>query len=168
MGIKSFTGKIHTGSVNINLFPDVNIIVGLNGSGKTLLLQALAREAIKEGIPFAFWPPAEGLASRVSPAAFSWFTKNNGEIADHKIDLEHLSGGATRFLALVTFILDNKDRDILLIDTPETGLHLSLQKVLIDLIRSMTNAQLIIATHSPGITMKGWFDKVQEMHNILS
>lgn len=162
--MKSFEGKIHVGHVALNLFPDVNIIVGLNGSGKTLLLEALRSEAAQKRVSYGFW--SEEGRSRVSPAAMEWFA--NEGLGDHKIDLGHLSRGARRFLALITFILDHKDHEILLIDTPETGLHLSLQKVLIDLIRSITDAQLVITTHSPGIPMQGWLDKVQEIHKIIS
>ena len=54
-------------------------------------------------------------------------------------------------------------------DEPESSLHLEWQESLIDnLLQLNEHAQIIIATHSPGILMKGWLNHVTEIENITT
>lgn len=64
--------------------------------------------------------------------------------------------------------LTNKDEScVFIMDEPEISLHLEWQKNLINYIQMLNeDAQIIIATHSPGIAMEGWLDKTFEMHKL--
>lgn len=69
-----------------------------------------------------------------------------------------LSAGEKQILIilLTTLVQDNQPA-IMIMDEPEVSLHTDWQKDLIDNIRKLNeNVQLIIATHSPAMIMKGW------------
>jgi predicted ATP-dependent endonuclease of OLD family len=52
-------------------------------------------------------------------------------------------------------------------DEPEISLHLDWQRKLIGYIRELNpNVQIIMSTHSPGIIIEGWQDKVFEVSDI--
>lgn len=58
---------------------------------------------------------------------------------------------------------------LLLIDTPETFLHSSAQKIIIESIQKINpNIQLLITTHSPGILMNGGLNWIVNMSEILT
>lgn len=79
-----------------------------------------------------------------------------------------LSAGEKQLLLILLKVLlqDNKPA-LLIMDEPEISMHLEWQEQLIDMILQLNeNVQLIIATHSPAIMMKGWLDKATEMHEI--
>lgn len=78
------------------------------------------------------------------------------------------SGEKQMLIILLKVFLQNNQPAILLMDEPESSLHLAWQEVLIDYLRQLNeHVQIIIATHSPGIMMKGWMDKVTEMETIV-
>lgn len=81
-----------------------------------------------------------------------------------------LSAGEKQILIiLLKTLLQNNQSAILLMDEPEISLHLAWQERLIDdILKLNEQAQIIIATHSPGIMMKGWLDKVTEMESITT
>lgn len=81
-----------------------------------------------------------------------------------------LSSGEKQILIiLLKVLLHNNRPTILLMDEPESSLHLAWQERLIDSILQLNEQiQLIIATHSPGIMMQGWLDKVTEIENITT
>lgn len=79
-----------------------------------------------------------------------------------------LSSGEKQVLLILlsALIQDNKPY-ILIMDEPEISLHIDWQEQLIQVIRSLNeNVQVILATHSPALVMKGWMDKVTEMEEI--
>jgi energy-coupling factor transporter ATP-binding protein EcfA2 len=80
-----------------------------------------------------------------------------------------LSSGEKQILIiLLTVLLQDNKPSILFMDEPEVSLHIDWQKKLIQYIRELNpNVQVIIATHSPGIIMEGWADKVFEMSDLL-
>jgi energy-coupling factor transporter ATP-binding protein EcfA2 len=86
-----------------------------------------------------------------------------------KIHWYDLSSGEKQLLIiLLTVLCQDEKPAILMMDEPEISLHLEWQKELIKIIRTINpNCQLIIVTHSPGIIMNGWFDKVLEINDIL-
>lgn len=89
-------------------------------------------------------------------------------LGDTEINAYQLSSGEKQLLVILLTVLvqDNKP-SILLMDEPEISLHLDWQENLINYIRELNpNAQLIIATHSPGLIMGGWFDKVFELSDL--
>ena len=52
-------------------------------------------------------------------------------------------------------------------DEPEISLHIEWQENLIKWIHQLYNkVQIIIATHSPGVMMGGWYDKVKKIEDL--
>lgn len=78
------------------------------------------------------------------------------------IDLELLSSGEKWLILLLLRVFLAEEAPILiLIDEPESSLHISWQQDLISgLVKMNPNAQFIITTHSPSIFAKGWQDKI--------
>ncbi len=77
------------------------------------------------------------------------------------------SGEKQRLIILLKVLLHNNQPSILVMDEPESSLHLEWQERLIEIILELNeHIQIIIATHSPGIMMKGWLDKVTEIETI--
>ncbi len=76
-----------------------------------------------------------------------------------------LSSGEKQLIIILLTALIQEDRNfVLFIDEPEISLHTDWQEKLIDNIKSLnSNAQIIIATHSPSIVLDGWMDKVFEL-----
>lgn len=100
------------------------------------------------------------------------FDKNNSIIFNKKekqITPYQLSSGEKQILILfLTVVLQENNPSIILMDEPEISLHLSWQLKLIEMLQALNpNAQLIIATHSPGVFTKGWKDKVVKMEDII-
>lgn len=91
------------------------------------------------------------------------------KIDDTTITPYQLSSGEKQLLIiLLTALVQDGQPFIFLLDEPEISLHLDWQEQLIEIIRTLNpNCQLIIVTHSPGIMMDGWLDKVTEMKNIV-
>jgi ABC-type lipoprotein export system ATPase subunit len=81
-----------------------------------------------------------------------------------------LSAGEKQLLIILLTALIQEDRSfVLFIDEPEISLHTDWQENLIDNIISLnSNAQIIIATHSPSIVLNGWMDKVFEIPEIIT
>lgn len=77
------------------------------------------------------------------------------------------SGEKQVLIILLSVLIQDNEPYILIMDEPEISLHIDWQEILIKLIRSLNNhVQVILATHSPGLVMKGWTDKVTEMEDI--
>jgi len=81
-----------------------------------------------------------------------------------------LSSGEKQMLAiLLTVLVEDGKPYVLFMDEPEVSLHIEWQKRLIDLILELNpNVQIILATHSPAVIMKGWLDKVTEVSDITT
>ena len=87
-----------------------------------------------------------------------------------KLTPYQLSSGEKQILVILLTVLvqDNKP-SILFMDEPEISLHLDWQRKLIQYIKELNpNVQIILATHSPGIILEGWRDKVTEMTEIIT
>jgi len=83
---------------------------------------------------------------------------------------EHLSSGEKQILIiLLTTLLQNRKKYILLMDEPEISLHIDWQRSLIKNIRQINpNCQVIIATHSPTVYYQGWTEKTTRIEEIQS
>ncbi len=99
---------------------------------------------------------------------------NNTDIAfisgKDKLTPYQLSSGEKQILVILLTVLvqDNKPA-ILFMDEPEISLHLDWQRKLIQYIKELNpNVQIILATHSPGIILEGWADKVSEMSDLIT
>ena len=79
------------------------------------------------------------------------------------------SGEKQVLLILLSALIQDNEPYILIMDEPEISLHIDWQKQLIQVIRSLNeNVQVILATHSLALVMKGWMDKVTEMEDIIN
>jgi predicted ATPase len=98
--------------------------------------------------------------------------RDSNEIAlffgDTPLTPYQLSSGEKQILViLLTVLVQNNQPAVLIMDEPEISLHIDWQEKLIAYIRELNpNVQVIIATHSPGIIIDGWQDKVTEMSDI--
>lgn len=79
-----------------------------------------------------------------------------------------LSAGEKQLLViLLTVLLEENKEYVLLMDEPESSLHVEWQQRLVDIIRQLNpNAQLILTTHSPAVIMNGWLDAVTDVKDI--
>ncbi len=94
----------------------------------------------------------------------AFLLENNKEITAYQLS----AGEKQMLILLLQTLLQNQRPTIFLLDEPETALHFDWQKKLISYIQTLNPyAQIIIATHSPAIIMKGYMDKVTNMSDIL-
>lgn len=79
-----------------------------------------------------------------------------------------LSSGEKQLLViLMTVLIENQEHYALIMDEPETSLHIDWQKSLITNIRLLNpNVQIILSTHSPAVIMDGWMGNVTEVDDI--
>lgn len=94
------------------------------------------------------------------------FDIENGET----VSTRNLSSGEKQFLIIMlTILLQRQEESIIIMDEPEISMHLDWQHRLIANIQSLNpNCQIILATHSPGVIMDGWEQKVTNMSSIIS
>lgn len=84
-----------------------------------------------------------------------------------------LSSGEKQMLVIlfqvVNQVLSAKQQPcLILMDEPEISLHVEWQEELIDKIQELnSNAQLIVATHSPSIPLKSWFGQMTDIATIV-
>jgi len=95
------------------------------------------------------------------------FKKNNIE---NPIEIKKLSSGEKQILIiLLTTLLQDNRKTILLLDEPEISLHVDWQRELINHIRALNpNCQIIMSTHSPSVYYKGWTDKAYRISELFS
>lgn len=69
---------------------------------------------------------------------------------DNNHDLNGLSSGEKHLLSILTiFLIEGKNRDILMIDEPELSLNMRWQRKLLDTLKKVVpNTQIIVASHS--------------------
>ena len=93
------------------------------------------------------------------------FLSNNKQISQYQLS----SGEKQLIIILLKVLIQDEEPAILLMDEPEISLHTDWQKQLISVIRELNpNVQIILATHSPSIIMKGWLDKVTNVSQITN
>ncbi len=90
-------------------------------------------------------------------------------IGDKPISAYQLSSGEKQLLILLlTILIQDEKPSVLLLDEPESSLHLDWQYELINILRTLNpNCQLIIVTHSPSIFTDGHKPKVFWIEDIL-
>ncbi|MGZ5076992.1 MAG: AAA family ATPase [Methylobacter sp.] len=92
------------------------------------------------------------------------FLLGNKEITPFQLS----SGEKQLLIILLTVLIQDNKPSILFMDEPEMSLNLGWQRKIIKYIRELNpNVQLIMATHSPGIIMEGWQDKVFEVRDLI-
>lgn len=91
------------------------------------------------------------------------FTQDDEELPVYKLS----SGEKQVLVILLTVLVQDMEKGVLLMDEPEVSLHIEWQQRLITLVRELNpNLQIIIATHSPAVIMEGWVDAVTEVSDI--
>jgi len=81
-------------------------------------------------------------------------TRMNTFTPIEKITSEYLTSGQRQVLALIIGTRKAKSGSLILIDEPELSLHVDWQSALVEQLHArLTTSQLVIATHSPDITM---------------
>lgn len=88
--------------------------------------------------------------------------------SDRPLSVYSLSAGEKQIVYIfMTLLLHEENNLVLFMDEPEISLHIDWQKILIEKIHEMNpNCQLIMATHSPSVIIKGWFHAVTELESI--
>lgn len=88
---------------------------------------------------------------------------------DRQILPWQLSSGEKQILIILTTVLvQNHRQAVMIMDEPEISLHFEWQKRLFeDILLLNPNLQLIVATHSPALVMKGWVDMVTQIDDIV-
>ncbi len=163
--------ELHNGhSVILHCDPRVNIFVGANGSGKTLTLLAIEEHCQENEISVALYP--EGYReSQERDCYYEVAPYSSKMLSLYSVGYgikRYFSKGEKRIISLLSFVQYHRDCAVILIDDVEVYLHLHWQKELIDAFRALApNAQLFLATHSPGIIRKGWFDKVIDIGDFI-
>lgn len=145
-------GRTH----DITFDPEVNIICGKNGSGKTELLDliysrykdvAMIRENFNRDL----------LRNYLIKQDYNDIEKTVRYMAEKFPEIKKTCSVYYRLADLIYMLLRV---EILLIDLPEIGLHIDICETFIKRLREVNpNAQLIIATHCPSI-ITGWKDRV--------
>jgi predicted ATPase len=209
-------------SVHWELLPDVNILSGMNGIGKSTIIECIAytlnaaappagmpEVQVHFDVPDAVTLPHDFIAP---PVYLSEQTQLLGTLlrryaeaplsADAKLRFQELidslfgmtgktidrdasallfhqdgetlppaklsSGEKQMLIILLTVLLRSGTPSVLLMDEPETSLHIEWQQKLIEMIRHLNSSvQLILTTHSPAVIMDGWLDAVTEVSDIM-
>jgi len=86
-----------------------------------------------------------------------------------RISPYELSSGEKQMLIIMLSVLSQDNQPhVLLMDEPESSLHLDWQEELIEILRKLNpNCQLIIATHAPAIIQDGYWDYVTDIEDII-
>lgn len=93
----------------------------------------------------------------IGPNKYIEITEDNISVKFKKSDETHridsLSSGEKHLLVLLTiFIIEGRERKLLMIDEPEISLNIKWQRKLMPLLSELApNAQIIVASHSPSI-----------------
>jgi predicted ATP-dependent endonuclease of OLD family len=159
------------------LNPDVNILIGANGTYKSTIL-ALIKEANKEDDLYLFGE-TKLLIVKEGNLKFKY---DEPKYEIHSKVLELLtkiipncnedwfpSDGAKCLINILNTVchISENQQLVLFLDNPENNLHIDWQRNLIKWIRELNpTCQIIMTTHSPTIYYSGWIDKVTRIKDI--
>ena len=93
----------------------------------------------------------------IGPNKYIEISENNIEVkfknSKEKHGIDNLSSGEKHLLVLLTiFIVEGRERKLLMIDEPEISLNIKWQRKLMPLLSKLApDAQIIVASHSPSI-----------------
>ena len=185
------------GKVDFTLNNDVTVISGVNGSGKTLLLQHIRKLfPIQKQVYISIDPDIEDYSmllwylNRKSfyPVDTTLFeevlndlVKDTNKTFKIKEGLNvfnygtqtgayELSSGEKKMVTILLYALISKyEKTPVILDNPDCYLHFDWQRNLINnILKINTDCQVIISTHSPAIISNTWVDKVFDMKDITS
>ncbi|MEE3876764.1 AAA family ATPase [Vibrio sp. YYF0003] len=85
-----------------------------------------------------------------------------------KISTIHLSSGEKQLIFVLLKVLNSTNKPaIIMLDEPEISMHLKWQEGLLDAITTIhPNSQIIVASHSPALVMKGWINNLVDIEDI--
>lgn len=181
VGIKSIkvSNFLNTGKkLYWELASDVNVLEGLNGSGKTLLLQSVAKKLFDIHGIYHFSkpiPPIGYLELDLSEDGFSkvfrvWEPHTRYIDNFHPmIRLGDGSSGENKYNEIIrTVTLDKSEPMILIVDDIDSHLHIEVQEKLLSEIRAINpNCQVICSTHSTSMFIEDWADKFVRLYELL-
>lgn len=86
----------------------------------------------------------------------------------HSFGFEALSMGEKQILLIFLTVCNMKHKEcVLLMDEPDLSMHVDWKKRLVSALHDLNpNMQLIITTHAPSL-VRGWYDKVKEMNELI-
>ena len=173
-------------NIGWDLRPDVNILSGINGVGKTTILNrsvgyleelsgemksdekvrakaatlSIAKRRFQDMIDELFSYTRKKIDRKRNDIAFY----QDGELLfPYKLS----SGEKQMLVILLTVLVQDNSHCVLFMDEPEASLHIEWQQKLIAMIRELNpNVQIILTTHSPAVIMEGWLDAVTEVSDI--
>jgi ABC-type cobalamin/Fe3+-siderophores transport system ATPase subunit len=143
------------------LVDKISILTGLNGCGKTTYLKKIYEKFKPKALLLEMSLPLEPLKISIaglSPCKAKLFK----ELVDYEFDpARSFSAGEYRYIYMMYNLIFNTDNiDYVLIDDPETSLHISLQLKFLDNLKTIMEVCKInfavIATHSPQIINSEW------------
>jgi predicted ATP-binding protein involved in virulence len=176
-----------------DLHPEVNILWGENGSGKTVLMNAIYsanrwnNTAYLDENTTLTWErnPANpimadyGIETLVPMSNLNHYLKDIQEHVSFNVK-GRLSAGQSKLVQLLGSALFYKTHQpdvdliykdvdsVLVIDDIETNLHIDIQRTIIKQLREINpNCQLIVTTHSPSILM-GYMSEGSNIEDLLT
>lgn len=103
--------------------------------------------------------------SSINDLKFTLTTRDGQSVT---IGYDWLSSGEKLAVALFSAVAERPKASILILDEPEVSLSIEWQKTLIeDLLQLNDQLQIVVATHSPAIVMRGWVDCVTEIDDLI-
>lgn len=174
--IKEFDTRIGQGDLRIKFNEDVNIISGINGGGKTLIIEELHSYLNRHRIKFYDVRSSYNMTLD-NNCCIPNIDKDEQELVHNTIielfhsegcrDISKDSPKYKKVKDLFTDLIYN-EIDILLYDYIEDDLHIDVQREYINAIRKIRpNIQIICTTQSPGVIMNGWMEHVFNLEDCL-
>lgn len=148
-------GTTHLGSYEWNL-QQVNVLIGPNGSGKTLIMQDIEEQLGPNEIDYS-------VISHYEPSTSHLVLKD-------LLEKKHLSKGQEKLkqILLMADYLIGITEPLLVLDDVETSLDIDTQRNLINWVLEINpDIQLIFSSHSPTIYYSGWLDSVVHTSKLL-
>lgn len=152
--LKHIYGTTLIGSYKWDL-QQVNVLIGPNGSGKTLILNN-----IKEQLNY-----------RIDcSVTYSYEPSTSHLVLKDLLEKEHLSKGQERLkqiLLMADYLIGITD-PLLILDDVETYLDIDTQRNLINWVLEINpSIQLILSSNSPTMYYRGWIDNVVRTSELL-
>jgi predicted ATPase len=169
-----------------HLSPDVNILVGANGTYKSTILELIKLELQENCYSIVQHfageePPNIKLETTKLNYYCTTNTKNHlHSNIDDKVKFNSLvnsimpsyfsysSGQSSLYNILAGTATNTYNQQLVyFLDNPENNLHINWQRNLIKWVRELNpTCQIIMTTHSPTIYYSGWIDKVTRIEGI--
>ena len=183
-----YIGKIFDKDLNFPVENKLSIIIGAHGTGKTLTLKRLKEYFEQHDENVIYFPEPENRILTGDINEIKMILENNFslELLDPNIENyfqmdtvnwilnrlelyinDYIDSGYVQLINFLYNILKVDKESIVIIDTPEAGLDIIVQRNLLQYLLNLCNTKkLIVCTHSPTIIDKYW-DKVIDIGNCI-